>query len=139
MVARGQTAQVQDACLDLDPKPRTVSRVHSFLSCLISHKVILGICLVSESSDPSTAALYTFYAERCHRNLLCPSELAQQAHPRNHYPSWTVLGSIFKYFSLFKTTVLPSLWPTANSKHTLALQIVCNFSIISCLDQQRRN
>lgn len=97
MVARGQTIQVQDACLDLDPKPRTVGQVHSFLSCLISHKVILGIHLVSKSSDAFMAVLYTFYAERCHRNLLCPSELAHQAHPRNHYPSWTVLGRIFNH------------------------------------------
>lgn len=97
MVARGQTIQVQDACLDLDPKPRTVGQIHRFLSCLILHKVILGIFLVRESSNPSTAALYTFYAERCHQNLLCPSELAQQAHPRNHYPSRTVLGRIFNH------------------------------------------
>lgn len=97
MVARSQTIQVYGECMDLDPKLRTVGQFHSVFSSLNSRKVILGGPLVSKFCSPSMVAIYMLYTERCHQNLPCPSELAQQAHPRKNYPSWTLFGRIFNH------------------------------------------
>lgn len=48
-----------------EPKFRTLGQFQSFFSSLMSHKVILGAPSVSESSNPSMAALPTFCAKRC--------------------------------------------------------------------------
>lgn len=66
-VVTGPTSQVYRGPMDLNPKLRTLGKFHHFFSSLSSHKVILGAPLVSESSNPSMAALRTFCTARCHQ------------------------------------------------------------------------
>lgn len=75
VVARGQTIQVHHSPMDLNQSSGHWDNFKVSLAVWCHIKSSWEPPPVSESSNPSMAALPTFCAKRCYQNVPCPSEL----------------------------------------------------------------
>ena len=100
VVARRQTVQVHHGPMDRNQSSGHWDNFKVSLAVWFHIKSSWEPPPVSESSNPSMAALPTFCAKRCYQNVPCPSELVQQSHSGGvggDCPSWTLLGRILNH------------------------------------------